>query len=723
MPLSKLRLPEYFVFIYKWAFFGVLIGSVAGIGAIIFALLLKFTTDFMLGYLTGYFPPLPGGEGISAMPSFDYVRWGMIPLVTTMGGLITGFLVYNYAPEAEGHGTDAVIDAFHRLGGRIRKRVPVIKVIASVITIGSGGSAGREGPIAQIGAGFGSWLASLLKLNDRDRRIMVISGAGAGIGSIFKAPLGGALFAIEVLYKRDFEVAALIPAFISSVVGYSILSSFFGFTPIFVSPEFGPTQPLSLLFYAVLGLVVGSVAILYVNVFYGIRDQVFRKLPVPQLFKPAIGGFLIGLTALLFPHVLGTGYGWIQLAILGQLAITTMLALALLKILATSFTISSGGSGGVFAPSLVIGGMLGGVVGTLLNYSFPNIVPQPASFILVGMAAFFAGAAKVPIASMIMVAEMTGNYKLLIPAMIACSISYVISGKWTIYEKQVDSRVESPAHRGEFSIDILAEVRVRSVMTTKVVTVSSNTSVSEVSRLIARYGHLGYPVVDDGKLVGIVTYSDILKVKHPEVSKVKVSNVMSRRLIVTYPDETLDVALHKMYLHDIGRLPVVDPKNPKRLLGIVTKRDLIRGHEVSRFGESMAHLKDVFSTLKVEEVMSKHFTVIEHEYSAEELMKLILTCKHPAMVFIKDGEVKGLITCKSIIMAYLGKSESPVRALPVVDGKPLVAYNDDTLRDVLDKMLSYRLEALPVMDRERPGKFLGLITLKDLIRIFALETH
>ncbi len=713
------KLPPYLVFVYKWAFLGILIGIVAGAGALVFSFGLRYATELFLGGIVGYLPPSP--EGLLHIPPRGEVNWALLPVVTTMGGLLTGLIVYKFAPEAEGHGTDAVINAFHRLGGRIRKRVPLIKTVASILTISTGGSAGREGPIAQIGAGFGSWLGSFLHLSDRDRRIMTISGAAAGIGAIFKAPFGAAIFGIEVLYRRDFEVDALIPAFISSVVGYSVFSTVSGFNPIFTSPSFRMVSPSCFIFYAILGLIVGAVAILYVKVFYGLRDYFFKRLPIPLTVKPAVGGLLLGLLAVMVPEVLGTSYGWVQLALYGRLALTTMLILAFAKIVATSFTISSGGSGGVFAPSLVIGAMLGGILGVIFRDAFPALVDDPAPFILVGMAAFFAGAAKVPIAAMIMVAEMTGNYTLLIPAMIACSISYIISGRSSIYEKQVDTRIESPAHRGEFSIDVLEEIKVKDVMTRRVITVSPNMMIKDVIRLIARYGHLGYPVVDKEGLVGIVTYTDLLKVKHPEVSRVKVGEVMTKRLVVAYPDETLDRALHKMYMHDVGRLPVVDPQNPRKLVGIVTKRDLIRGHEVSRFGESIARIKDVLRTLTVEEVMSKHFTIVEHEYTTEELMKLVLACKHPAMVAMRDGKPIGLITCKSVIEAYM-KKESPIRPLPTVDGEPLFAYPDETLRDALDKMLHNKLDALPVVHRKKPDKLLGLITVKDILRIIALET-
>lgn len=440
------RIPSHLTYLQRWLFYGVLIGIVAGLGAAIFFFLLQNATALFLSYLGGYTPPSPSGEGASVEPDWSAVRWWILPMIPAFGALLSGFLVYTWAPEAEGHGTDAVIESFHRAGGYIRKRVPIIKTIASVITIGSGGSAGREGPIAQIGAGFGSWLASALKLSEHDRRIMVVSGMAAGVGSIFKAPLGGALFAIEVLYMQDFEVEALIPSLISSAVGYSVFSSIYGFAPIFQTSQYAFTNPLSLLLYAMLGLLLAPAAIGYIKVLYGLRDKVFRKLGVPNHVKPAIGGLILGLSALFVPQTLGMGYGWIQLAIYGKIPLTTLLLIGVFKIIATSLTISSGGSGGVFAPSLVIGGMLGGVIGMVFNILFPTVAPAPGAFIVVGMAAFFAGAAHVPIASMIMVAEMTGNYELLIPAMIACAISHLSVWRWTIYEKQVPTRTDSPAH-------------------------------------------------------------------------------------------------------------------------------------------------------------------------------------------------------------------------------------------------------------------------------------
>lgn len=507
-------------------------------------------------------------------------RWFLF-LLPAVGGLIAGIIIFTYAPEAEGHGTDAVIDAYNNKRGFIRKRVPIVKAITSMITIVSGGSAGREGPIAQIGAGFGSTLATFLKLSDRDRRIMVICGTAAGIGSIFKAPLGGSIFAIEVLYKGDMETEGLVPAFISSTIAYSIFSSFFGWGHIFVTPSFNFTTPTELIFYGILGILCAATAILFVIMFYGLRDRVFRPLKLKPHFKPAIGGLLVGIIAIFFPQVLGTGYGWVQIAMNGDLvkmSIILMMILVLVKMLATSFTITSGGSGGVFAPSLVIGAMIGGAFGQIMNLRFPNIISQPGSYVIVGMGALLAGVAKVPIAAIVMVSEMAGNYNLLAPMMVASTLAYVLSGKWTIYEKQVENRASSPAHMREMVVDILERARVEDAMNTNIVTINSSLSIQEVLDLIHKYGYTGFPVVDDKKLVGIITFEDAEKVPSDERKTTRVEEVMTRKLIVAKPKDSLEAALMKLLDRKIGRLPVVDNNDPTKLIGLVTKFDIIKAH-------------------------------------------------------------------------------------------------------------------------------------------------
>lgn len=424
-----------------------MLGVVGGLSAQLFLWLLREANWLFLNRMAGYQPPgVAADGGILTEVIGPHGLW-FIPLVTTLGGLISGVLVYSLAPEAEGHGTDSAVKAFHRLGGFIRARVAPLKMVASAITIGSGGSAGREGPTALISAGVGSIYATIGNRTERDRRLLVLVGMSAGLSAIFRSPIGTAIFAIEVLYgDMEFEGGALLYTLLGSVVAYCVNGHFVGFQPLFQVPGNIPVPGLSeYVWYALLGAMAGLVATVLPYVFYIVRDW-FHAIPVPPHLKPAIGGLGLGLMALALPQVLGGGYGWIQEAINGKLALGLLFTLAFAKIIALALTISSGGSGGVFAPSLFVGAMLGG--------GFASLFGQPAAaFVVVGMAAVFAGAARIPIATLLMVTEMTGGYHLLAPAALAVVLSYLIQVTLTsklkyksLYEAQVARKVHSPAH-------------------------------------------------------------------------------------------------------------------------------------------------------------------------------------------------------------------------------------------------------------------------------------
>lgn len=580
-----------FGYLRKWVPIALLIGAVSGVGSIFFYEAIRLSSTFLLGDVTGFFAPSSVGEGGSL--GLVSSRVYLIPLVTTVGGLLSGILVYGFAPEAEGHGTDAAIDAFHNKKGEIRSRIPLVKLVASAITIGSGGSAGREGPTAQIGAGFGSFLGKRLHLSLKDRRIAVAVGIGSGIGAIFKAPFGGAIMSAEILYMGDFEVETLLPAFIASTVGYSIFASFAGWTPIFgYMNQSAFNDPLDLPFYAVLGIICGLVGIVYVKGFYGTRSF-FQRLGIPRFLKPALGGFLVGIIGMFLPQVLGMGYGWLQIAMSGNFVLLPIILVPVIivaKIVATSLSIGSGGSGGVFAPALVIGGLLGAVFWVLLNGLLPNFGPVIAAFVIVGMMAFFGGVGKVPIAVILMVSEMTGGLTLLVPSMIATTIAYVITGKNTIYRSQVQSRIESPAHRSEYSVPLMQKLFVKDAMTKKVITTALNSPLSEVAEIMAKNGIKGTPVLDDdGKLVGMVTLTDVLKTHPDKRAATKVSSVMTKELVTTIPDESLYAAFGKMTNNQIGRLPVVGQGDSIKLIGIITREDVWRVYNI----EIMSKLEEV----------------------------------------------------------------------------------------------------------------------------------
>ncbi len=557
----------------RWLLIGVLIGVVAGVGAIVFYAAIAFCTRLFLGFGAGFYPPGPAGEGASVVHSI--ARPWMLPVITTLGGLLTGLIVFTLAPEAEGHGTDAAIESFHEKGGKIRTRIPLIKLIASAITIGSGGSAGREGPTAQIAAGFGSWLGDLLHLDDHDRRIAMAAGVGAGIGSIFKAPFGGALLSAEILYKRDFEAEALFPAFIASVVGFSIYGAWAGWIPVFgAGGHFSFTDPVSLLGFLILGVVCGLVGLLYPTALYGVRD-LFHKIPLPRHVKPALGGLAVGLIGLALPQALGMGYGYAQFAINGDfvtLSAWLMLALVFVKILTTSLTIGSGGSGGVFGPGMVIGGFLGAALWAALHTWAPWMLGHtpPGAFAVVGMGAFFGGIAKAPLAVILMVAEMTGEYSLIVPAMLATMVAYLTTGETSIYESQVDTRLDSPAHKDDYALPLLQSLRVRQAMEAGRATAGPDTSAATLSALVREHHVASILILEGGRLVGLVTTTDLARVPPHDAEITRARQIMSRQIVRAHPDESLYRAWLRMVRRGFRQLAVVERGDPNRLLGVVT---------------------------------------------------------------------------------------------------------------------------------------------------------
>lgn len=577
----------------RWLVLALMVGVVAGLGGTFLTWGVEGISSVLLGQGAGFHAP---GHGAAADPTWAAPErpWVLL-LVLPLAGLLVGWIVQTFAPEAEGHGTDAVINAYHRGRAVIRRRVVPVKLITSMLTIGSGGSAGREGPVAQIGAGFGSYLADLLRLGYHDRRVLVISGVAAGVGGMFRAPLGAALFAVEVLYSDpDFESEALIPAIISSIVSYVVVASFTGWNAIFDTADIRFARPHELVAYLVLGMVLAVVGVIYVKVFYGMRDGVFARLPIPAWTKPAVGALLLAVLAIAVPQVMGGGYGWLQLTLDEQLPLKVLVLLLPAKILATSLTISSGGSGGVFAPSLVIGGVAGAVFADLAQRVAPQYAPPTAACVLVGMGGFFAGVAKVPVASLIMVAEMSGSYGLLVPMMLVSSVAFLLMRGVGIYEKQVPGRVDSPAHIGEFQIDVLERQTVREVMdpNQRIVTVAPGASFDAVLALLADADQYAFPVVDEhGMVEGMFSINDVRRVMAtPEVWPLLVASdlgVTARGMAYLEPDDDLHTALQRFTAFQRDILPVVDGRPPAPVIG------LLRHHEVMEaYDREIQRLRD-----------------------------------------------------------------------------------------------------------------------------------
>jgi chloride channel protein, CIC family len=585
-PIGFLRDPRFDK--ERWIFYAALIGIVSGIGAIGFDLIFRVAQWGFLQKIGHFMPPGAGGEG---GPGFGPTVPWMLIISLVLGALLSGAIVFGFAPEAEGHGTDAVVDAFHNGRGKIRRRVPIVKSIASAITIGSGGSGGREGPIAQIGAGFGSFLADALGLTNHDRRVMMMAGAAGGIGAIFRAPLGATFFGAEILYgTAEFEYEVLIPALIASVTSYSVYASYAGWGTMFSAPPLSFEHPKQLAVYVVLGLACAAVGAIYPRFFYGLRDRFFHRLPIPQWLKPAVGAGILGLIALRFPEALGMGYGYIQQAVAGHRTATFLLALCFIKIIATSLTISSGGSGGVFGPSLVIGGALGGSLGLFAAQQLPAVAPHPAAAILVGMGGFFAGVARVPFAAVIMVMEMTGSYGLLVPSLVVAAIAFVFVPKGSrLYEKQVPRRADSPVHLGSFAADVLAQGRVGRLWepSKRVRTVPPGTTLEQMIELSSSTSQRILPVVDsDSCLLGEVSIEDI---RRALVGGETGDRRTARELMVDVPEplvpgDDLARAARLLAGRPTEEIPVVSDLGGRKVIGTFSRSDLIvaYGRELER---------------------------------------------------------------------------------------------------------------------------------------------
>jgi CIC family chloride channel protein len=588
-------------YLKKWILLGALIGVTAGIGAVIFYSALSFASHVFLGILAGYHVPTPYGEGDRA-GSAGYARPWVIPLVVALGGLLSGILVFSFAPEAEGHGTDAAIDAVHKNPRAIRVRAVLVKIVASAITIGSGGSGGREGPTAQISAGAGSFLARLFNLSPEDGRIAVSIGIGSGIGAIFGAPLGGAVLSADIVYRDDFEIEALIPGLIASIIGYTVFGFIENFSPLFgySAAHYEFNQPIQLVWFALIGLAGGLIGLAYAKGFYGMID-LSHRLPGHRMIKPAIGGLLVGLIALAVPQVLGTGYGWIQRSLgpdLLSIPLWIVLCLPLLRILATSLSIGTGGSGGIFGPGMVIGAFTGAAIWRLLEPIAPGVPHSPVPFVIVGMMACFGGISRAPLAVMLMVAEMTGSLTILAPAMVAVGLAYLIVRRNddTIYRSQLKNREEAPARRLALSMPLSSSLQVERVMRSPRLVLKQDTPVAAASRTVGVLRVPGAPVVDSRRrFLGTVSTRALLDSRSPELSVARLADTSAQTVA---PSSSLESALDAIAAGG-GWATVLD--QDRLVLGVIATSDVVRGYTdlLQSNIDRLAKVSPGFDTLEV----------------------------------------------------------------------------------------------------------------------------
>lgn len=547
------------------------VGLGAGFGAIIFR------------WLIGLFSTLSFGELRSSL-SFagDYA----LVLIPALGGLIVGPLIYFFAHEAKGHGVPEVMEAVALKGGRIRPIVAVIKSLASSICIGTGGSVGREGPIVQIGSALGSTLGQIIRLRDTEIRTLVACGAAGGIAGTFNAPIAGVIFAVEVIL-RELSVKSFSMIVISGVISSEIGHVFLGDVPAFTVPDYVLVSGWELPFYAILGLFAAFVGLGFVVALYGLED-LFDAWKFPEYLKPAIGGLCLGIVGLVtpfvggLPAVFGVGYDTIGEALHGNLTTTVMLGLVVFKLVATALTLGSGGSGGVFAPSLFIGAVLGGGFGSLVHSWFPGITGPSGAYALVGMAAVFSGAARAPITAIIILFEMTHEYRIILPLMLATGVSTLLS--WQMLEqsiytlKLVRRGIDLDRHKPR---NLMRSIRVEDAMTPAgdLITVQPDTSFDTLTELFRATHSHGFAVVNgDSQLFGVVALSDLEEATRSGEKGGLVRDICTCSTITAFPDEPLEDIVHRIEKHGIGRIPVVHRADSHRLLGMIHRADVIHAY-------------------------------------------------------------------------------------------------------------------------------------------------
>ncbi|MGB2990157.1 MAG: chloride channel protein [Candidatus Zixiibacteriota bacterium] len=543
----------------------VVVGVGGGFGAVIFR------------WLIGFFHKLFFDGGTSLFSQItSHPEW-LIPLIPLAGGLAVAPITYRLAREARGHGVPEVMLAVALRGGIIRPFVALAKSIASSICIGSGGSAGREGPIVQIGSAIGSTVGQMFKMSGDRVKVLVGCGAAAGISATFNAPIAGVLFALEIILG-DFTMYAFSPVIISSVTATVISRAFLGNYPAFIVPAYDLVSVWEMPMYIGLGLLAGIFSVLFIKVLYKSED-IFEALKIRNSLKPALGGLILGIIGLFYPQVFGVGYEAINAALHEEALIWVLFLLVFMKIAATSLTLGSGGSGGIFAPSLFMGATLGGFFGNLVHLAFPLITATPGAYALVGMSAMVAGTTHAPITAMLIIFELTGDYRIILPLMLASVVATLVANKLhvdSIYTLKLSRRgITLKAGKDR---TLLEGISVQEVMSTSWQTVPQDMPLSQLLRFVEQSRENVFPVLNrKGELEGIVTLQDIRSVVTKSVLEhlVIVEDIMSHSPPTITVDENLASALSKFAVRDLDGMPVVDKHNPRKLLGILRRSDII----------------------------------------------------------------------------------------------------------------------------------------------------
>ena len=505
--------------------------------------------------------------------------WYWILIVPIIGGLIVGPIIYFFAPEAKGHGVPEVMQAILLKGGAIRPRVAFVKTITSAITIGTGGSVGREGPIIQIGSSLGSMVGQFFRVPSRRLKTLVGCGAAAGIAAAFNAPIAGALFAVEIILM-DFAVAQFSPIVISSVMATVISRSFEGDFAAFIVPKYELISPYEIGFYFILGALSGVVSYLFIKALYSSEEYFDDKLKIPEYLKPALGGLGVGIIALAFPQVMGVGYDSINNALYGNMIWYIALALVFAKILATAVTLGSGGSGGIFAPSLFMGAMLGYFFGSFVHQYFPDITATPGAYALVAMGGLVAGTTRAPITAIIIVFELTNDYHIILPLMITCIISTILSARFSresIYTLKLVLR--NIGLKEGIETNVMESILVEDVYSKEFETINATDNFSQVVNKVIQGKEFDYPVITgDGKILGIISLGDIkdyLFEKDSLQNLLIASDIANTTFDTITPGDNCGIVLEKLRYSRYEGLPVIEDKDSNKIIGFIRRKEIL----------------------------------------------------------------------------------------------------------------------------------------------------
>ncbi len=501
-------------------------------------------------------------------------------LFPVMGGLLVGVIIHVFIGQERYHGVAGIMEAVALGGGRLRYLRMPIKAIASAVSIGSGASVGPEDPSVQIGANLGSFFGQLWKLSPERIRTLVAAGAAGGIAAAFNAPIAGIFFSLEIILG-ELSGSALGVVVLASVISSVFTQAVSGASPAFHVPAYGYYSPMELPFYLGLGILAGAISAAYIYLLDKIKS-LFHQLTIPNWGKPALAGVFVGITGLFLPQIFGVGYSTIEF-VLGQrpIVLSVMLLVLLAKLILTPISIGGGFQGGVFAPALFLGAVLGGVYGTLLEGVIPDFTLARQAFAMVGMAAVLAGAVRAPMTAILLLFEMTNDYRIILPLMLGVVVSVLVSSrlqKESVYTLALVKR--GVRLRYGRDIEVLQALTVSEVMRPVTELLNTHDTIMDASEKLWQTHLHGLPVVDSNRiLIGMLTLEDIQKNAGKDNQSTFVGDICTRQLLVTFPDETLGTALRRMGIRDIGQLPVVHREGSRQLLGLLTRADIVRAYD------------------------------------------------------------------------------------------------------------------------------------------------